>query len=603
VLGRLENRDTETTPKPHRIHTDVDTALRPALRAWPNRRGVINLSVTPPCETGAQDRAGGMNHLYYGDNLTVLRDSIRDETVDLIYLDPPFNSNASYNVLFKGPTGGDSAAQIEAFDDTWHWNDSAEAAFGDVMRGGNAAAATMLRAIRSFLGDNDMMAYLAMMAVRLIELHRVLKPTGSLYLHCDPTASHYLKILLDAVFGARFFRNEIVWKRTSAHNDARNGFSDLSDIIFFYQKSEQFTFNRTYRPYTPEYIEANFRFREADGRRYSSENLRSPNPRPNLTYDYKGFKPHANGWTISREKMELWDREGRLIFPSNPEGRIRVKKYLDEMPGQIVGNIWDDIGPLSSQAQERLGYPTQKPVALLERILNASSNPGDVVLDPFCGCGTTVHAAQKLGRAWIGIDVTHLAIGLIEKRLREAFVNAVPPLEFTTHGVPQDLAGARDLAARGREDKNYYFEFEKWALSLIAAQPGNLSKKGADKGIDGNLWFGAKHEGRAIVSVKAGDNVGVAMIRDLRGVIEREGAGIGVFLTLTPPTQPMVAEAAGAGQFSLDGWSPVPRLQIVTVEEAMQLRDRAVRLPARRDDGFKRAAKEADRGAQGALDL
>jgi site-specific DNA-methyltransferase (adenine-specific) len=242
-------------------------------------------------------------------------------------------------------------------------------------------------------------------------------------------------------------------------------------------------------------------------------------------------------------------------------------------------------------------------VALLERILNASSNPGDVVLDPFCGCGTTVHAAQKLGRAWIGIDVTHLAIGLIEKRLREAFVNAVPPLEFTTHGVPQDLAGARDLAARGREDKNYYFEFEKWALSLIAAQPGNLSKKGADKGIDGNLWFGAKHEGRAIVSVKAGDNVGVAMIRDLRGVIEREGAGIGVFLTLTPPTQPMVAEAAGAGQFSLDGWSPVPRLQIVTVEEAMQLRDRAVRLPARRDDGFKRAAKEADRGAQGALDL
>ncbi len=278
----------------------------------------------------------------------------------------------------------------------------------------------------------------------------------------------------------------------------------------------------------------------------------------------------------------------------------QLKRYLDEQDGQACcQTVWTDIPPLNSQAQERLGYPTQKPVALLERILNASSNPGDVVLDPFCGCGTTVHAAQKLGRQWIGIDVTHLAIGLIEKRLRDAFEG----VQFTTHGVPQDLAGARDLAARGRDDKNYYFEFEKWALSLIAAQPGNLSKKGADKGIDGNLYFGPKHEGRAIVAVKAGDNVGVSMIRDLRGVIEREGAGIGVFLTLAEPSKPMVTEAAGAGQFELPGLGPVPRLQIVTIEEALKLRDRAVRLPARRDDGFRRAAREADRGTQGALDL
>ena len=221
------------------------------------------------------------------------------------------------------------------------------------------------------------------------------------------------------------------------------------------------------------------------------------------------------------------------------------------------------------------------------------------MLDPFCGCGTTVHAAQKLGRQWIGIDVTHLAIGLIEKRLRDAF----PGVQFTTHGVPQDIDGARNLAARGRDDKNYYFEFEKWALSLIAAQPGNLSKKGADRGIDGNLYFGPKSEGRAIVSVKAGDNVGVSMIRDLRGVIEREGAGIGVFLTLTEPSKPMVVEAAGAGQFELQGFAPVPRIQIVTIERALELRDRAVQLPARRDDGFKRAAREEDRSAQGALDL
>ena len=255
-------------------------------------------------------------------------------------------------------------------------------------------------------------------------------------------------------------------------------------------------------------------------------------------------------------------------------------------------DVWADIVTIGGTSPERLGYPTQKPVALLERILSASSNPGDVVLDPFCGCGTTVHAAEKLGRRWIGIDVTHLAIGLIEKRLRDAF----PEVDFVTHGVPQDLDGARNLAARGK-----YHEFEKWALSLIAAQPGNLSKKGADRGLDGNLYFGKT--GRAIVSVKAGANVGVQMIRDLRGVIEREKAAIGVFLTLTPPTRPMATEAAAAGLHEEEGFAPVPRIQIVTVEEAMRLRDRAVALPARRDDAFKRAAREEAPARQGRLDL
>ena len=274
-----------------------------------------------------------------------------------------------------------------------------------------------------------------------------------------------------------------------------------------------------------------------------------------------------------------------------------MKRYLDEPEGIPISDVWTDIPPINSSAQERLGYPTQKPVALMERIVAASSNPGDVVLDPFCGCGTTVHAAEKLGRQWIGIDITHLAIGLIEKRLRDAF----PHVQFTTHGVPQDLAGARDLARRGREDGKYYFEFEKWALSLIAAQPGNLGRKGADKGIDGNIYFGKT--ARAIVSVKAGDNIGVAMIRDLRGTIERERAEIGILLTLTEPKKTMIAEAAAAGQFEMEGFEPVPRIQIVTVEQALALRDRAVRLPARRDDAFKRAAREADRGAQGNLDL
>jgi site-specific DNA-methyltransferase (adenine-specific) len=293
------------------------------------------------------------------------------------------------------------------------------------------------------------------------------------------------------------------------------------------------------------------------------------------------------------------DRKGLIHWPAKGGfPRRRDDEPFDpESRRVVVGDVWTDIDRINQSAQERLGYPTQKPVALLERIVAASSNPGDVVLDPFCGCGTTVHAAEKLGRAWIGIDVTHLAIGLIEKRLRDAFAGVA----FTTHGVPQDLSGARDLAKRGREDKNYYFEFEKWALSLIAAQPGNLGKKGADKGIDGNVYFGKTH--RAIVSVKAGDNVSVAMIRDLRGVIEREKAEIGVFLTLTPPTAPMTREAAAAGLFEMDGFAPVPRLQVVTIEEALRSRDRAVKLPARRDDTFRKAARGEDDGRQGMLEL
>ncbi|MCC5987577.1 MAG: restriction endonuclease [Pararhodobacter sp.] len=537
------------------------------------------------------------NHLFYGDNLSVMRESIASESVDLIYLDPPFNSNASYNVLFKGPSGQESAAQIEAFDDTWHWNDSAEAAFGEVLRSGNGNAAEMLRAMRSFLGENDMMAYLAMMAVRLLELHRVLKPTGSLYLHCDPTASHYLKILLDAVFGARNFHNEIVWKRTSAHGNVSANYGDVTDTILYFSKTGKPTWNKPYAPLSGDNIAKKYTYVEPDGRRFTTRDLRNPGIRPNLHYEYKGYKPHPNGWSISRELMEKYDAEGRLYFPKNKEGRIRLKLYLDESKGRAIHTLWDDIHPINSQAQERLGYPTQKPVALLERIIVASSNEGDVVLDPFCGCGTTVHAAEKLGRQWIGIDVTHLAIGLIEKRLRDAFEG----VQFTTHGVPQDLAGARDLARRGRDDKNYYFEFEKWALSLLNAHPGNLSKKGADRGIDGNIYFGKTS--RAIVSVKAGDNVGVSMIRDLRGVIERERADIGIFLTLAEPTKPMVAEAAAAGQFALDGFEPVPRIQIVPIEQALSLRDRAVILPARRDDAFKRAAREEDKGRQSRLDL
>lgn len=542
-----------------------------------------------------------VNTLYYGDNLSVLRESIRSETVDLIYLDPPFNSNASYNVLFKSPQGQEAAAQIQAFDDTWHWGESAEEAYSDVLRSGNAAAAEMLRAMRGFLGENDMMAYLAMMAVRLIELHRVLKPTGSLYLHCDPTASHYLKVLLDAVFGARGYATEIVWKRTTAHSNVSTSYGDITDTIFYYRKSDRFVWNQVYHARSDTDVLRAFPQVDSDGRRWRSENMRNPGIRPNLHYAYLAsngvvYQPHPNGWTVSEEKMRELDRQGRLHFPTDPNGRLRKKLFADESLGTKLQNLWDDIPALSSHDKERQGYPTQKPVALLERILNASSNPGDVVLDPFCGCGTTVHAAEKLGRAWIGIDVTHLAIGLIEKRLRQAF----PGVAFTTQGVPQDLASAQDLARRGRSDGRHYFEFEKWALSLIDAVPGNMGKRGADGGFDGNLYFG--RTGRGIVSVKAGDNVGRAMIGDLKGVMDRQKADLAVFLTLTPPTKPMEAEAASAGQVEVDGVA-VPRVQIVTIEEAMRLRDRAVRLPLRRGDAFRAAPREEDRARQGRLDL
>ncbi len=494
---------------------------------------------------GQMSARNATNHLYYGDNLSVLREHIKDESVDLVYLDPPFNSNAGYNILFKAPDGVSAAAQIEAFDDTWHWTDSAEDAYADVMRSGNGNAAEMLRAMRSFLGANDMMAYLAMMAVRLLELHRVLKSTGSLYLHCDPTASHYLKILLDAIFGKGNFQNEIIWSYRRWPTKARQ-FQRMHDVILFYTKTrEPGVFNTLY--------------------------------------------PEA-----SESSQKRWKgKKQRVTF--DEDGNRNPTAETDEASAVPLNTVWQ-IPLIAPVSKERLGYPTQKPVALLERILNASSNEGDVVLDPFCGCGTTVHAAEKLDRQWIGIDVTHLAIGLIERRLRDAF----PNVHFLTHGVPQDIEAARDLAGRGREDKNYYFEFEKWALSLIGAQPGNNLKKGADRGIDGNIYFGKTS--RALVSVKAGDNVGVSMIRDLVGTVQREKAEIGIFLTLTEPTKPMVTEAAAAGQFTDDSGSSVPKIQIVTVEEALKLRDLAVRLPLR-PENFKKAAREEDTKAQGSLGL
>jgi len=540
-----------------------------------------------------------VNKLYFGDNLKVLREHVADESVDLVYLDPPFNSNATYNVLFRAPDGQQSQSQIEAFDDTWHWTDAAEEAYWQVLRGNNSDAAKMLEAMRAFLGENDMMAYLAMMAIRLIELHRVLKPTGSLYLHCDPTASHYLKILLDAVFGVRFYRSEIVWKRSTSHGNVGTNYGALTDTIFFYSKAATYTWNQQFAAYSPEY-ELRFNMRDPDGRLWQSVSLRNPSSRPNLHYPYtasdgKTYNPHPNGWAVGRERMEQYDREGRLHFPGREGGQLRIKQYLDEREGTKLQNIWDDIPAINSQAQERLGYPTQKPVALLERIVAASSNPGDVVLDPFCGCGTTVHAAQKLDRQWIGIDVTPLAINLIKRRLSEAFGSDA---KFRVIGLPEDLDGARELFAQDPH------AFQLWAVSLIPdAQPWKGGKKGADTGIDGQVYFRTEksESHRGMISVKGGKNVGVAMLRDFAHVVDREKAAMGFFLTLTPPTRDMETEAVKAGFFETDR-GRYRKIQILTIEQ--MLSGHRPEMPFVDSSAFKRAKREdKPSGQQGSLDL
>lgn len=518
-----------------------------------------------------------MNRLYYGDNLPILRRYVRDESVDLVYLDPPFNSNRSYNVLFKSKSGDAAQAQIEAFDDTWTWSQDSETLFDDLVIGGTAPAkvADALVAMRQLLGDNDVLAYLVMMSARLIELHRVLKPTGSLYLHCDPTASHYLKIILDAVFGPTNFRNEIVWKRKAGRGETQNAairFGVTNDIILFYAKSPAAKFKRQYRPNNPHYIASKFTHVDPDsGRRYRLDNITSPSYRPNLVYEYKGYSPPPNGWAVSRERMEQMDAEGRLYLPDNKDRRIQRKRYLDELEGETVDSLWDDISPINSQAAERLGYPTQKPVALLERILAASTEPGDLVLDPFCGCGTTIDAAQKMGRRWIGVDITYLAIDLIQKRLIATYGAEITG-SYELTGVPRELEGAQAMF-----DKNP-FDFERWAVSLVSGQPNE--KQVGDRGIDGVIRFhrDEKSIGQILVSVKGGRQLDPSMVRDLGGTVQSRKADMGLLVCLGRPTRGMIEEADHSGSFRSEfTGTSYPRIQIVTIADL--LAGRKPRLP------------------------
>ena len=512
----------------------------------------------------ANGDAGWRNGLFFGDNLEILR-GMDDEAVDLVYLDPPFNSNATYNVLFREGSGEESAAQIEAFDDTWHWSIESEYAYQEVVSDGPERLGDLLAAMRGFLGQNDMMAYLTMMAQRMVELHRVLKPTGSIYLHCDPTASHYLKLLMDASFGAENFKNEIVWKRTSAHNDAK-GCGRAHDVLLLYAKVlRRAVWNRQYQAYDPEYIASHYRYTSDDGRVYRTDNLTAGG------LSGGGYEYEWNGvtriWRRPRESMERLHEEGRIRYTRN--GVAEYIRYLDEMPGTPLQDVWADLSPINSRARERLGYPTQKPEALLERIISASSNEGDVVLDPFCGCGTAVAVAERLGRRWIGIDITHLAISLMKSRLHDTFGSELS--EYDVVGVPQDLESARALAVESEHDGRYQFEY--WALGLVEARPSNRGRRGADSGIDGFINFFDDDSGRpkrVVVQVKSG-GVQRGQIATLKGDMEREGAEIGLFITLNPPTRPMIREAATAGLYTPEHFPQYqfPRVQILTIEELL----------------------------------
>lgn len=568
-----------------------------------------------------------MNQLYYGDNLGVLREHIATESVDLIYLDPPFNSKRDYNLLFKAPRkeskrataarrrmeekfagkegdlqithpGEDerqsarvreeleapsefSESQITAFEDTWHWGEQAEREFDELLHQPNTDVADMMRALRSFLGENDMMAYLTMMANRLLELHRVLKPTGSLYLHCDPTASHYLKIVLDGVFGKENFSSEITWKRTSAHSNAV-GYGSSHDTIFFYAKDLGVaTWNQTYQAYDEGYVDQYYRYKDADGRRFMSSDL-GGHKGVNKEYEWHGI---VRPWRYPKHRLDQLNEEGRIFWTKN--GFPRYKRFLDEMHGIPSQDTWDDIEPLRSWHEERLGYPTQKPVALLERMIEASSNVGDVVLDPFCGCGTAVDAAEKLKRKWIGIDITHLAISLIEKRLKERYRGKA---KFEVHGTPQDVDAARDLFQRSP------YQFQWWAVSLVEAQPFQGKKKGADTGIDGLKFFrdvDRKDAHKIVVSVKGG-GIKPDDVRALNHVREREKAEIALFISLEEPTPTMVKDAAAAGFYEGATGKKFARVQLLTIAGLLDGTQRAEHPDYEPDLNFKKAKTESD---------
>jgi site-specific DNA-methyltransferase (adenine-specific) len=537
------------------------------------------------------------NTLFYGDNLPILREHISDESIDLVYLDPPFNSNRSYNVLFKDESGIESAAQISAFDDSWHWDKSASFTYHEIIQNAPSNVANMIGSLHGFIGENQMMAYLVMMTARLVELHRVLKPTGSLYLHCDPTASHYLKIILDTIFGPQNFRNEIIWKRTQAHNDPKRCGSVHDVILNFVKDTNSSIWYGGGHKISEEYLKSHYSKVNDKGKHYQLIVCHAPGPGPARAFFGKVMEPPpGRHWTWTQGNIDRLISEGRIILTST--GNPRLIQYAPEtVPLQ---DIWVDIDPVNSQAAERLGYPTQKPLSLLERIIQSSTKQADVVLDPFCGCGTAVAAAEKLGRRWIGIDITYLAINLVRYRMKDMF----PSCQFVVVGEPEDIGSARQLAYDNR------YQFQWWALSLVDAKPlgsgleGKRGKKGKDLGVDGIISFIDDSKGnpqRALVQVKSG-HIKSGDIRDLHGTVDRENAAIGVFITLEPPTKDMEKEALSAGYYTSELWQKdYPKIQILTIEQL--LNGEQVQMPPAHGT-FKKAGKvQKVEGSQTELDI
>ncbi len=556
------------------------------------------------------DSNSSKNRLYYGDNLDVLRNKIASESVDLCYIDPPFNSKRNYFQIYNNQ-GGEDRAQAQAFVDTWEWGDEAVdglAWITDIaqLNSGRLTEQTveLIKGLEKVLQRGSLLAYLIHMTLRIVEIHRVLRPTGSFYLHCDPTASHYLKLVLDAVFCGQGgdYINEIVWNRTAAKGHAFTRFASSHDIILAYRKGTDATWNALYTEHSEKYVKSHYSsIEEGTGRRYQLDNLINPNPnRPNLTYEFLGI---TRVWRWTKERMQAAYEVGIVVQP-NPGSVPRMKRYLDEQEGISVSDVWIDIPPINSQAAECLGYPTQKPEALMERIIKASSNEGDVILDAYCGCGTTVAVAQRLGRQWIGIDITYQSIALILKRLEDKYRETWAEVEanILLDGVPRDLASAVALA--NRKDDRTRKEFEKWMILTYSRNQARINeKKGADGGVDGTAYFlkGKDENGKAIFQVKSG-KTGRGDLAKLNSDRIREKADFGILLCMDMPTKAMRDEIAAAGKYQ----HPLlnredDRLQVVTVAEIFAPHNKRLDLPMARADAVKSAAAVGDSDKQASL--
>lgn len=508
-----------------------------------------------------------MNHLYYGDNLTRMR-QMGKHSVDLIYLDPPFNSKQNYNLIYKNLTGKPVPDQAEAFCDTWEMDPQKEelARAMPVLMREHGIADYYVEFWRLWINalrhtQPHLLAYLIYMVQRLLYMKSLLRPTGSIYLHCDPTASHYIKVMMDGIFGHDNFRNEIVWRRTNAHNIQSRRLGRVHDIILFYSASNKLTWNQQYEPYSQAQMS---RYKKDEsGRLYKAENLTMATAAKTRNFEWRGSRPSLNrGWGASLEQLEAWWEEGRILKKEGGSPRLDgLKVYLDKLPGKPIDSVWTDINRVSNTGAERLGYPTQKPIALLDRIIRSSTNAGEMVFDPFCGCGTTIYSAVKTERKWIGCDVAILSIKMIRETLTGEKWRLVEDHDFDVTGIPVSVEQAEELF------KTDPFQFEHWLVERVGGFP---TKKTGDKGIDGRMYFETKDGLKCMVLSVKGGGIRPTDLRDLRGVLERDhDMTMAGFLSLKPPSKAMWEEAATAGQFEYGGVK-YDRMQLLTVSDILE---------------------------------